>query len=101
MAKWFEETKITRHSLAEIGLAFYVREIFHNDCRVNAWDLRETFGQQCDTYISNLQRAGILKIEPIGDMLQLRIVAPGDRKRERCLRIVKSNRAIKKFEENL
>ena len=30
MSRWYEETRITRHPLAEIGLAFYVREVFRN-----------------------------------------------------------------------
>ncbi|MBR1922003.1 MAG: hypothetical protein IJ829_08435 [Kiritimatiellae bacterium] len=101
MGKWFEETRLMRHPLAEIGLAFVVREVFGNDCRVNKWDLRETFGPKCVEQIGNLQRAGILVVEPIGDMLQLRVVASGDRKRERCRKIGGDRRAIGKFERSV
>lgn len=101
MSSWYEETRIARHPLAEIGLAFYVREILRNNCIVNRWDLRATFGPQCMEHITNLKRAGILVLEPVGDMISLKVVAPGDRKRERCRKIGKENRAITRFEKEI
>ena len=101
MSRWYEETRITRHPLAEIGLAFYVREVFRNNCLVNRWDLKETFGPQCMAYIANLERAGILVVEPVGDMVSLKVVASGDKKRARCRKIGKENRAITRFEKQI
>lgn len=101
MSRWYEETQIARHPLAEIGLAFYVREVLKNNCLVNRWDLKETFGPQCVEPLANLERAGILVSEPVGDMISLKIVAPGDRKRARCRKIGKENRAITRFEKQI
>lgn len=95
MVRWFDEVRLASHPIAEIGAAFYIREMLGNDCRVNKWDLREVFGEGCETYLENLRRAGMLQVEECGQQLSLRIVAPGDRKRERCRMIARKKRNLK------
>ena len=90
--KWFDEVRLCSRPLAEIGLAFFVREICKNECHVNKWDLRDTFGPQCETLMQNLVCARILEIEDIGNRLLLTIRAPGDKKRERCRKLGRKRR---------
>ncbi|MBR4615037.1 MAG: hypothetical protein IKO55_05470 [Kiritimatiellae bacterium] len=101
MARWFDEVRLSSHPIEEIGAAFYVREILKNDCLINKWDLRDVFGPRYESILENLRRSDMLKMETVGSLLSLSIVAPGDRKRERCRRIGQSNRAIIKFEESV
>ena len=90
--KWFDEVRLCSRPLAEIGLAFFVREICKNECHVNKWDLRDTFGVECETLMQNLVSARILEIEDIGNRLSLTIRAPGDKKRERCRHLGRKRR---------
>lgn len=101
MAKWFEEVRLGSRPLEEIGAAFYIREILGNDCLVNKWDLRAVFGTGCADMLERLQKAGILVVEAVGSQLRLSIVAPGDKKRRRCKKLVQINRAVAKFEKRI
>ena len=102
MGKWFEEVRLSSRPIAEIGAAFYIREMLGNNCELNAYDLKEVFGVGYESLLENLRRAGMLRVESTaGARLKLQIVAPGDGKRSRCRRIVGTNRALKKFENNV
>lgn len=84
MARWFEEVRLSRHPIAEIGAAFYIREMLGNNCLVSPFDLKDVFGENFDVTLENLRRAGMLEVFTVGNQLSLKIVAPGDAKRERC-----------------
>ena len=101
MAKWFEEVRLGSRPLEEIGAAFYIREVLGNDCLVNKWDLRTVFGSGCADMLERLRSAGILVVESVGSQLRLSIVAPGDKKRRRCKKLVQINRAVAKFEKRI
>lgn len=101
MGKWFEEVRLGSRPLEEIGAAFYIREMLGNDCLVNKWDLRAVFGAGCADMLERLRNAGILVVEVVGSQLRLSIVAPGDKKRKRCKKLVRTNRAIAKFEKGI
>ena len=101
MAKWFEEVRLSSRPIEEIGAAFYIREMLGNSCELNAYDLKEVFGDGYKAILENLRRSGALRVETIGARLKLTIVAPGDGKRSRCRHIVRTNRALKKFENNV
>ena len=101
MAKWFEEVRLGSRPLEEIGAAFYIREMLGNDCLVNKWDLRAVFGNGYTDMLERLRSAGILDMEAVGCQLRLSIVAPGDKKRQRCRELVKINRAVAKFEKRI
>lgn len=92
MSRWFDEVRLSRHPIAEIGIAFYIREILRNDCVVNKWDLRDTFGMDFETRLESLRKAGMLVVEELGSQVKLTIVAPGDKKRERTRLIKQRNR---------
>ena len=101
MAKWFEEVRLGSRPLEEIGAAFYIREMLGNDCLVNKWDLRAVFGNGYADMLERLRSAGILDMEAVGCQLRLSIVAPGDKKRQRCRKLVQTNRAVAKFEKRI
>ena len=101
MAKWFEEVRLSSRPLAEIGAAFYIREMLGNRCLVNKWDLKAVFGDGYADLLESLRRAGMLEVEAVGSKLRLSIVAPGDKKRRRCRKLVQTNRAVKKFEKRI
>lgn len=101
MARWFEEVRLGRHCISDIGAAFYVREMLNNECLVNKWDLRDVFGPDANAILERLQRAGMLKVTVIGSQLKMKIVAPGDRKRKRCRELGRTNRALVKFEKQI
>ena len=101
MAKWFEEVRLGSRPLEEIGAAFYIREMLGNDCLVNKWDLRAVFGAGYAEMFERLRSAGILMVESVGSQLRLSIVAPGDKKRRRCQKLVQINSAVAKFEKRI
>lgn len=101
MAKWFEEVRLGSRTLEEIGAAFYVREMLGNNCLVNKWDLKSIFGDGYCLIINRLKSAGILEVETVGSQMRLTIVAPGDKKRMCCRRLVQMNRAVTKFERGI
>ena len=101
MAKWFEEVRLGSRPLEEIGAAFYVREMLGNNCLVNKWDLKSIFGDKYCEIINRLKSAGMLEVETVGSQMRLSIVAPGDKKRMRCRRLVQTNRAMTKFEREI
>jgi len=92
MRRWFDEVRLSRHPIEEIGVAFYIREMLGNDCMVNKWDLKDTFGEGCDVYLENLRRSGMLVVEYVGNMISMKIKAPGDKKRERCRELARKHR---------
>lgn len=84
MEKWFDEVNLSSHPIEEIGIAFYIREILKNNCTINVWDLRETFGERYLEHISNLKREGILRIRQIDTQhIRMHIFARGDKHREK------------------
>ncbi len=101
MAKWFEEVRLSSRPLAEIGAAFYIREMLGNKCLVNKWDLKAVFGDGYAEILERLRAAGMLEVEAVGSQLRLSIVAPGDKKRRRCRKLVQTNRAVEKFEKRI
>ena len=49
---------------------------------------------------ASLAVKGVL-VESVGSQLRLSIVAPGDKKRRRCKKLVQINRAVAKFEKRI
>ena len=92
MARWYDEVRLSRHSIDEIGAAFYIREILGNQCRINYWDLKDSWGAEADRILENLRRSGMLRISGEKKMMELSIVAPGDAKRSRCKEIQRKKR---------
>lgn len=100
MAKWLEETRLSRHPLAEIGLAVVIREMLGNNCVVNMFDLRATYGYEVEALLEGLRREGILEIYREGANVRLNIVAPGDAKRERCKLLGRLRRTYMKIQNS-
>ena len=101
MARWYEEARLCQHPVEEIGAAFYIREILNNNCLINRWDLRDVFGDGFETILENLRKSGLLRIEATGTQVALKIITPGDKKRERCRSLVSKGRAIDRFERGI
>ena len=100
--RWFDEIpSLFRRPIGEIGFAFYVREKMKNDMRCDAEELRLTIGQEWMDTIENMRRNGILHVEKTDNSYRLYVVAPGDKKRIRCKKIGRRNRAVKRFETAL
>lgn len=87
--KWMEELRITRRPLDEIGLATIVRECFGNNLSMTLDDANDTLGIGWDKKAEELRRAGILRYEIADRRVTMKVVAPGDRKRERCKKLNK------------
>lgn len=97
---WYDEIPhLCRRSMSEIGFAFYVREKMKNKLIATDDDLRLTLGPDWNKIIGHLVADGIMKKHPCGRRWILSVVAPGDRKRERCRQIGRKNRTFARFEE--
>lgn len=93
--EWFDEVRLSRHSIAEIGVAFYIRRMMKNRWTPSFDDLREAFGHEWREHLEALRRSGMLKVEWFKRSASLRIVAPGDKRRERNRKIQLRKRALK------
>lgn len=90
---WHDEIpRLFRHSLDEIAMAFFVREKMRNDWVATREDLRLTFGQDWERIVKNLCEDGILRCAKESGGLRLTVVAPGDKKREKCRILGKNKR---------
>ena len=98
--KWLAEIRASRRSLAEIGLLVVVRVAFRNKLEMSCADADETLGPGWATIARDLAKAGMLRVLHNGLWVRMSIVAPGDRKRERCKNIMRRKRAIKNLEDN-
>lgn len=90
---WYEELRLSRHPIDEIGVAFYVRLMMRNRLQARQEDLREVFGQDWRRMVSGLQRSGAMDVERAGGSYVLKVVAPGD---DRRAAIRKAAREIRK-----
>lgn len=93
--EWFDEVRLSRHSIAEIGVAFYIRRMMKNKWSPSYDDIREAFGPSWKDHLESLRRAGMLKVEYFKRTASLRIVAPGDKRRERNRKIQLRKRNLK------
>lgn len=93
--EWFDEVRLSRHQIAEIGVAFYIRKMMKNRWIPSFDDLREAFGPSWREYVDSLKRSGMLKAEWMHRSVSLRIVAPGDKRRERNRKIHQRKRILK------
>lgn len=90
---WHDEIpRLFRHPLDELAMAFFVREKMKNDWEATREDLRLTFGQDWERIVRNLCEDGILRREDADGVIRLRVVAPGDKKREKCRILGKNKR---------
>lgn len=80
--KWYEELRLTRMPIEQIGMAFIVREVFGNDLRLSTINADEVFGPGWRAKADELRRAGIIKLTINDGMVFMKVVAHGDRKRE-------------------
>ena len=96
--KWLTEIRATRRSLAEIGLLVVVREVFGNDFALTPVQADETLGRGWRPLADGLRRSGMLRVEKGRSVVRMSVVAPGDKKREKCRRLGRKCRAIRKFE---
>lgn len=98
MRKWLSEVRATRCSLAEIGLMVVVREVYANKLAITPVQADETLGPGWMSAAASLARRGVLRYTRGRTLVMMRVVASGDAKRERCRRIGRKNRAVKRFE---
>lgn len=98
--KWLTEIRASRCSLAEIGLLVVVRVVFKNNLEMSCADADETLGPGWATLARGLAKAGMLRVQHNGLWVRMCVVAPGDRKRERCNNTMRCKRAIKKLEDD-
>jgi len=95
--KWLAEIRATRRSLAEIGLLVVVRVIFRNSFEMQWKDADETLGEGWANHAKALAKDGMLHLSHDGLWVRMKVVAPGDRKRERSRRLGK----LARFEKTL
>jgi hypothetical protein len=95
--KWLSEVRATRYSLAEIGLLVVVREVFANKLAMTPVQADETLGPGWMACATSLAKRGVLRYRK-GTLVMMSVAAPGDVKRERCRRLSRKSRAVKKFE---
>lgn len=93
--EWFDEVRLSRHPITEIGVAFYIRRMMKNKWSPSFDDLREAFGPSWREYLEALNRRGMLKAEWYQRTVSLKIVAPGDKRRERNRKIHQRKRVSK------
>lgn len=93
--EWFDEVRLSRHAIAEIGVAFYIRRMMRNSWTPSYEDLREAFGADWRDLLESLRRSGMLRVEYFKRTASLKIVAPGDARRERNRKIQIRKRATK------
>lgn len=96
--KWLTEIRATRRSLAEIGLLTVVREVFGNSLALTSIQADETLGAGWRMLAEALRKAGMLRFSERRGVVAMSVAAPGDRKRERCRKLGRKGRAIRKFE---
>ena len=99
MSRWFDEARLSRLPIEQIGAAFYIREMMRNKLNADYYDLREVFGPGTDGIFEGLRRAGVLVYERNGRRVSVSIRASGDKKRERCAEIGRRKRQGKKVSE--
>lgn len=90
--QWFDEVRLSRHPIAEIGVAFYIRTMMKNAWTPSIDDLREVFGPEWERHLEGLRRAGMLRMTRNNRSVSLKIVAPGDKRRDDVRRMVKRRR---------
>jgi hypothetical protein len=99
---WFDEfPQLFRRPMSEIGFAFYVREKMKNNLCCDKDELRQTLGPEWPGVVENLRRSGILIVTENGGTFSFSIMAPGDKKRERCKNLVHMKRTVVKFETGI
>lgn len=97
--KWYEEIRLTRRPLEQIGIAFLVREVFGNDMRMSVLDADDVLGPGWRSKAEELKKAGALRME-IGDgMVHMTVEAPGDVKRDIMRRYIRKVRRISKEQQ--
>jgi len=96
--KWLSEIRATRRSLAEIGLLIIVREIFKNKLEMTVEEANSTLGTNWMTTAQRLKKDGLLQVAHDGLYLRMWVDAPGDKKRERCRRLMARLCAIRRLE---
>ena len=81
MGKWFDETRLSRFSITEIGIAFYIRDIMKNRMQATYSELCSTFGPTWRSSVDTLVKEGIIVAEYTKRMAILKVVSTGDKRR--------------------
>lgn len=95
MMKWFDELRITKRPLKQIGLLMVVREVMHNHCRMSLTDADDLFGAGWKAEVEELRKAGMMKIEWFPNSIAMKVFVRGD------IRRVKSRLYARKHREKL
>lgn len=78
---WFDELRLSRLTVEEIGICFYIREMMKNSWHPTYAEACETFGAEWRTKLQKLVKEGVLNVEYRPRTVSLKVVAPGDVRR--------------------
>lgn len=87
---WIEELKSP--TSREIGLATQIRTVMKNEWLASADDLRDFIGPDWRELVEDFRRKGQLRVQKTRTRYILRIVLPGDRKREKIRKLAAKKR---------